>query len=413
MSTLAPITCETADLHLVELAYDEQVPADVRAHVDGCARCGAELRSLVSTRSAVARLPLEEPSPELDVKLAAALDAHFSPPAAVIPLRRSVLARWRAGVSMAAALAVVASGAWLVESRKEPLPAAAPASEGAPLVPASAPVLAAPSPALEKPAPPAPEQAELAVREKSVAREARAKDTTSLDASGARALGGGGAPPGSFAGPSEGAAVARGPAADSNLAAPPARVVVEAKQKAEAPALAASSVADAPADAVAAAPASPPPAAPAALSPAPAALRMAAPMAAPATAGRAGAESLDLEERAAEKPAAAARKAGPAAEGSAPVAMARGAEQLRSGAARAALDSFQVALDALDLTPAVRRDAMAGRVEAWLALGRLDEAEREARALVALFPERSALLARVLERRTPASAPASAPAKRP
>src|SRR4029077_8277304 len=62
---MAMATHEEVNARLLELIYDELPPAErapLQAHVDGCARCQADLAAFDQTR-AVARQVLDEPPP--------------------------------------------------------------------------------------------------------------------------------------------------------------------------------------------------------------------------------------------------------------------------------------------------------------------------------------------------------------
>jgi hypothetical protein len=68
----ARVDCQRFDELLMDFLYEELGPrdkADVAAHVDGCARCTAEIRRFRGTRATVQRLEQLEPPPAVSAKL--------------------------------------------------------------------------------------------------------------------------------------------------------------------------------------------------------------------------------------------------------------------------------------------------------------------------------------------------------
>ena len=67
--------CDTFENHVMDVLYeegDDVTRAAARRHIDGCTRCSALLTSLRSTRAAIT-LPFEEPSPDLEERIMAAV----------------------------------------------------------------------------------------------------------------------------------------------------------------------------------------------------------------------------------------------------------------------------------------------------------------------------------------------------
>jgi hypothetical protein len=102
--------CALADPHLVDLALGtpDEVPAEVRAHVDACARCRDERDGLAQVRLAWSRLPVVEPSASFDGEL---LDAVYGPASVQRrPARRRVASLVAAlGVAATVAIAFIAT----------------------------------------------------------------------------------------------------------------------------------------------------------------------------------------------------------------------------------------------------------------------------------------------------------------
>jgi anti-sigma factor RsiW len=64
--------CRDIDELMVEFLYQElegERLADFQKHVEGCAHCGAEMKSLMRTRQALRALPEAEPSPAVSARL--------------------------------------------------------------------------------------------------------------------------------------------------------------------------------------------------------------------------------------------------------------------------------------------------------------------------------------------------------
>ncbi len=97
--------CALADPHLVDLALGtpDEVPAEVRAHVDACARCRDERDGLAQVRLAWSRLPVVEPSASFDGEL---LDAVYGPASVQRPHARRRVASLVAALGVAATVAI-------------------------------------------------------------------------------------------------------------------------------------------------------------------------------------------------------------------------------------------------------------------------------------------------------------------
>ncbi len=79
--------------------------AEIEAHVADCPQCRQTLAALSWARQAVARLPVQEPPPELAAQVALALDRAARPaPHAVRNLHR---VRWALGLAAAAVVAIL------------------------------------------------------------------------------------------------------------------------------------------------------------------------------------------------------------------------------------------------------------------------------------------------------------------
>jgi len=335
MSPETPPSCVAADAFLVELAYGETsaVPAEARGHIAACPRCAAALGALRRTRAVMGALPLEEPSPAVDARILAALDAQMgvvrpAPPRRWLPRLFAV-----GSLTLVAALALVRGEAPDAATQR---PAAAPAA-----APASSPV--------------APEdQAEAAARAEP-AREASAAPPESARAASPR-------PP-----PADLARVgSAGPGAPSPLAARAKERRIAADERPD------------PALAKAASPPPAPPSAPVALRAAPRASAFATLDA--AAGGRAASPLADGDAFAA--PGAPAPPASLVADGRRLLEARRFAEAL-------ALYEQLLAREGVD--PVTRTRALEGRVDALYGLGRHDEAEAAASNLAPSSPARARL----------------------
>ena len=72
MSASAPMTCEHANELLTELVcgeLDAVQEAEVRAHAAGCATCGPELAKFGRVLRAAESIPLDEPSPQVELRV--------------------------------------------------------------------------------------------------------------------------------------------------------------------------------------------------------------------------------------------------------------------------------------------------------------------------------------------------------
>jgi hypothetical protein len=112
------VDCHTLDENLMDFLYEEldsDRMGEVRAHVDGCARCSAEVSRFQATRHAVSALEQLEPPQALTAKLLHQAAAQRRP-----LLRRSRAARWAFGGG-SLALAAAATCLVALQMRKSPL----------------------------------------------------------------------------------------------------------------------------------------------------------------------------------------------------------------------------------------------------------------------------------------------------
>src|SRR5579871_5230667 len=139
--------CEKYEPLLIEELYgelDEVTSAAVKRHVTGCARCGAILAGMKTTRRAFAPLPMEEPPPDMEARILAAVKEAQK----VVPLERpmsralSAAGRWamRPQNAMAAVfLLMIGTSAFVLRANKRaPTTAMSVTEQGAPAVTAVA-----------------------------------------------------------------------------------------------------------------------------------------------------------------------------------------------------------------------------------------------------------------------------------
>ncbi len=452
MTQPLPTACVDTDALLIDVVFGEEgaAPAHVTDHLATCDRCQRALAELRETLAVTRTLPLDEPSPELDARILAELDAHLAAAAPATPRPALRLAssqpevptpatkpradvgwrRYLAPLAAAAGVGVVAGGTWMMSRTGGVDPSAR--SEIAPrpvVLPEQIKIMRRPRLVIPVPA-------------ETAAPEAAAEAEGAQHTLGA--FGGNAGSAGDIARPSPAGAKERDAAraelrqknesaekktvaasrqmfADKDAqagAVPVPKGDAEAQRGFDAPAKAklrqdqgaamAGNTTRSPPDAARQAPSAPAPMA----APAPAAVAAPPAEAPPARRMRAAEESASLDSVAGPRDemmedAAALKKEAPPPPWDTHLRDARAAAARRDYSRAAALYARVADPSARAPAEAVK-EALSGRARALLALQRYDEAESVAGELASRFPDQSDMLSEVRRARAPAAAKAAA-----